>query len=79
MKHFKKHFKIKYSILNGNGKEVVDLNRYRQDIKNNTIKHMVYLVGKEYGDLSMAKNMNLDELYEAYAALEILNKKPDES
>lgn len=71
--HFKKQFKIKYTIILNN-KRVADLERYKNEIKNNQIKFMIYSVGKEYGDLPMAKSLCLDDLYEAYQALVLFNE-----
>ena len=70
---FKKQFKIKYTIILNN-KKVADFERYKNEIKNNQIKFMIYSVGKEYGDLNMAKSLCLDDLYEAYQALVLFNE-----
>lgn len=73
MIHFKKQFKIKYTITIDN-KKIADLARYQNEVKNNNIKFMIYYVGKEYGNLDMAKSLCLDDLYEAYQALVLFNE-----
>jgi len=67
--------KIKYTFKDDKGNITgVNLDRYKQDVLNNTNKYMIYAVAKGYNSLDKALSMSLDEIYEAFEALMILEK-----
>ncbi len=50
-----------------------DIERYKGDIEG--VKLISYIVKKEYGSINEVDKMDIDQLYEAYAALLIIDKE----
>lgn len=71
---FKAFNKIKYTFKD-NGVSRIAFNRYKNEIKNNQYKYMIYSVGKGYGNLEMAKKLSLDDLIEAFQALALFSEE----
>ncbi len=50
-----------------------NIERYKEDIKG--IKLISYIVKKEYGAMEEVDKLDIDQLYEAYAALLVIDKE----
>ncbi len=50
-----------------------NIERYKEDIKG--IKLISYIVKKEYGTMEEVDKLDIDQLYEAYAALLVIDKE----
>ena len=72
---FKAFNKVKYSFIDENGVVRIAFDSYKNAIKSNQYKYMLYSVGKGYGDLEMAKRLPLEDLIEAFQALVLFNEE----
>jgi hypothetical protein len=69
---FKKISKPKYTLKNGYGQEIIDIDRYKHNLNNSPEELIIYRVGEAFG-LDKANEMSPDELYEAFAYILITN------
>ena len=68
--------KLKYTFIDTETKEIkIAYDMYKNEVKDNFYKYILYSVGKGYGDLKMAKELSLDDLIEAFQALVLFNEQ----